>query len=165
MNKVKPQVGQVWEEDDVSEGQETIHHIDEVGNVYWCENRNVFSNKEQMRHWEFVPQNDLEWLAVNECAWDGDNEYPLIYRDDYHDHDQVDYCTLDAEMESYTRQQWQNMRYKLGLDEKPRVSAEKWAQMLRGKQGEKLASLKGDLERRLQRYVGGDWTEMLSDKH
>lgn len=60
----------------------------------------------------FVPANDLEWLAVNERAWDGTDEYPVIYRDD----DSVDYCKLDAEFKSYTQGRWHDMRVHLGLE-------------------------------------------------
>jgi len=68
----------------------------------------LFSNNIH-EFYKFIPQNDLEWLAVNVYKfptgilnysfWDAEN--------------------IDHGIENTTFQQWQNMRYHLGLDVKP----------------------------------------------
>ena len=50
-------------------------------------------------------QSDIEWLAVTEP----------VYRN-------FNGCTFD---------EWQNMRYKLGLDKKPHISGDEWANKLK----------------------------------
>lgn len=142
MNKVKPQVGQVWENTKQTELVDTIAFVDERGNVYWSEDWNeedgvdcgVYSTPAQMNSfWEFIPQNDLEWLAVNVEAWEFEG-CNLIVPDEYRE-----FCAIDVDskycskFQCYTHQQWQNMRYKLGLDEKPWISGSDWAEMLRDK--------------------------------
>lgn len=139
MNKVKPQAGQVWRDKFSNESAA-------VSDVITGTDGNLIVNIEIERQliyrdsyylssfielFEFIPQNDLEWLAVNVDEWlwvknlgrlsktIGGYTYSLICEDD-----------------SYTHQQWQNMRYKLGLDEKPRISAKEWARLLRNKQEE-----------------------------
>ena len=166
MSKVKPQVGQVWKCNENSE-EVGLLRPRENGVAYFSAYGGKLLTPLDvfLSDFEFVPQDDLEWLAVNAEVWRGEESADGLASDCVHKNCEFSYFYSLNQGHGYTRQQWQNMRYKLGLDEKPRVSAEEWAEMLRDKRGSKLESLKCDLERRLQRYVGGDWTEMLSDKH
>jgi len=62
-------------------------------------------------HFTFVPQTDLEWLAVN-YKWSNE-EIKSIHKvadDDIREWDHKDFDYV-------TRQQWQDKRYELGLDE------------------------------------------------
>ena len=147
MSKVKPQVGQIWK-DPGREGDEwvvteALSHEGVI--VVECSHNkysdimpdggtNAFLESDFVEFFEFIPQNDLEWLAVKAGAWEFD-DCDFIAREEsrelYIEDSESEYC---SQFQYYTHQQWQNMRYKLGLDEKPRVSAEKWAEMLRDKQ-------------------------------
>ena len=132
MNKVKPQAGQVWKF--IATGN--ARRVAKVGSklVTFSDNerRSISSFLLDM---EFAPQNDLEWLAVNVDKWfHGDCDLIRLSNDNvelYTDDIDSEYC---SQFQYYTRQQWQSMRYKLGLDEKPRISGKQWAQMLRDKQ-------------------------------
>ena len=66
-------------------------------------------------------KNDLEWLAVNLTVWksifDGMRVFKQGSEASFTSHDDGHRCMQGAE--AYTRQQWQNMRYRLGLDTKP----------------------------------------------
>jgi len=67
---------------------------------------------------EFIPQTDLEWLAVNVDKWDGD-EYRYVWKRSEMERG-FDFLIVPLSFaECYSRQQWQNMRYHLGLDKKP----------------------------------------------
>ena len=145
MNKVKPQVGQIWK-DPYREGDEWVvtEVLSHEGIVKCSHNKysdimpdagaNSFFESDFVEFFEFVPQNDLEWLAVNVEVWEFEG-CNLIVPDESREFCAIDvdskYC---SQFQCYTPQRWQNMRYKLGLDEKPRVSAKDWAQMLRNKQ-------------------------------
>ena len=162
MSKVKPQVGQIWKSNENGE-KVGVLRLEENGVACFS----AYSGKLLttlgvfLSDFEFTPQNDLEWLAVNDVIVPSWAKFAY-----YSNHiDRTPKFSKIKFKSGKTQREIQNMRYKLGLDEKPRVSAEKWAEMLRDKRVSKLESLKCDLERRLQRYVGGDWTEMLRDKH
>jgi hypothetical protein len=123
MKNVKPMRGQVWgrriSDTDMTANEIKISRLSQsrvhaAGLDGWI-NRNIF-----IEDWLFIPQNDLEWLAVNEPEWfHGDcnwvrrdeNDRPM-YTDRPNDilTKQYTYCT---------REQWQNMRFDLGLDERP----------------------------------------------
>ena len=62
---------------------------------------------------EFAPQNDLEWLAVNFGTW--------IFKDDLNISRKVPSPMgyVVGYSCKFTKQQWQECRYKLGLDERP----------------------------------------------
>ena len=63
---------------------------------------------------EFIPANDLEWLAVNEVVWVGDSQVLLSKQWNASSYDyRIDFAI------QYTKQQWQECRYKLGLDDRP----------------------------------------------
>ena len=65
---------------------------------------------------DFSPQNDLEWLACDITKWMWPNHNSISRR-----FDGLCKCQLNKSESTgdYTRHQWQNMRYYLGLDEKP----------------------------------------------
>lgn len=100
MKQPKPMVGQTWEHKDC--GVEFI--LDETTIDNWV----------QIAYYSiFVPQNDLEWLAVNLDKWYCAADYlrngsgaPFICNADHPD--------------AISRDQHRNERYRLGLDTKPR---------------------------------------------
>ena len=61
----------------------------------------------------FIPQSDLEWLAVNVSKWNENHKAIHIVA-----HKSVFGCPPHFR-DAYTKQQWQSMRYYLGLDKKP----------------------------------------------
>lgn len=64
---------------------------------------------------EFQPQNDLEWLALQLDKWYFAGNY--IYKGN---NMPMQSSVIGKGFSNvYTREQWQNMRYHLGLDEKP----------------------------------------------
>ena len=134
MNKVKPQVGQVWKSAD---GEEVgVLRLEKNGVAYFSaySGRLLTTPGVFLSDFEFVPQNDLEWLAVNVEVWKGHDSPDGLIWDCVHKHSEFSYFYSLNLGHGHTHKRWQNMRYKLGLDEKPRVSAEKWAEMLRDKQ-------------------------------
>ena len=104
---IKVRVGQVWT---CSEGESTVLSVDDMGTCYWSKTKFDYSSPTQMKNWHFVPQNDLEWLAVNEDEWCETIRFNAP----------GDGCC--------SRKQWQNMRYHLGLDKKPhyRLTGGEW---------------------------------------
>ena len=71
--------------------------------------------------YKFVPQSDLERLAVNEPEW-FHSDCNWVRRDN---NGGAMYTDMPAHPSNirhtyYTRKQWQNMRYELGLDERPK---------------------------------------------
>lgn len=84
-----------------------IHGKSKLGGIYnW--NKTDFH-----RCFKFIPQNDLEWLAVNEDEWCETIRFNVP----------GDGCC--------SRKQWQNMRYHLGLDKKPhyRLTGGDWVKV------------------------------------
>lgn len=138
MNKVKPQAGQVWDCNVIGGiSRRVVREVIDNGAYHdgvFFECANHMGANHLLECGVFIPQTDLEWLAVNVGEWlyddcgfvrlGGAKEY---YTDDIDN----EYC---SQFQYYTRQKWQNMRYKLGLDEKPRISGKQWAEMLRNKQ-------------------------------
>ncbi len=128
MSNVKPQVGQVWLSAEYNE-EMTINAI-ESGFVWF----DGMSQEEMSinEYFTFIPQNDLEWLTVNVDKWFHDdcgfirlsNDKVEFYTDDIDN----EYC---SQFQYYTLRQWQNMRYKLGLDKKPHIKANELATKLR----------------------------------
>ena len=113
MNNVKPQVGQKWDiyTPDINLGIVEIKSID--GDKAKLTNNMVVSVSGIRESCEFIPQNDLEWLAVNVDLWTWDRCGRLSrYLGGYA------FSAVSDIKNSYTRRQWQNMRYYLGLDKK-----------------------------------------------
>lgn len=126
MNKsnVKPQAGQIW--------KSTSHEISK----YWLNVKVVLikrggdlveyrgmgssvtdTTEDFCNYYEFEPQTDLEWLAVN-C-----DECPKSVKGNFYlckDYNQV----AVSNKHGYHREQWQNMRFELGLDDKPQSDLE-----------------------------------------
>ena len=127
MKQPKPMVGQTWNiTKPFAGGVQTIDSI--IGDEIHLANACPVSVGELHRWAKFVPQNDLEWLACNVDNWG--SEYP-----DYNFVSRYFGWSFHKQMATnrYTRKQWQNTRYKLGLDDKPRISAKRWAERLRAK--------------------------------
>jgi len=66
--------------------------------------------------YKFIPQNDLEWLAVNVDKWNG-HKFLAIFDDSFIARWRTEDWTFTKA--GHTRTEWQNMRYHLGLDKKP----------------------------------------------
>lgn len=77
------------------------------------------------RHFEFIPKTDLEWLAVNVDLWayksakliQIDQSLPGLKYVRYG----CDGNTILAKFEYHTKQQWQDKRYELGLDDQTEI--------------------------------------------
>ena len=128
---IKVRVGQVWKSDAGTEVEvESI--IKSRGNIFYKHPKFDYVLAAHVGNFRisyaFAPQNDLEWLAVNESEWDGNGAYPLIVTlggtANYTD-------SNNKYGPSFTRQQWQNMRYYLGLDKKPhyKLINGQWSEM------------------------------------
>jgi len=78
---------------------------------------------------EFIPQNDLEWLAVNVDVW-----HSALYNQIFKDVSSYTYCadSVFVTVDKYTRQQWQNTRYELGLDDRPKITGKEVADEIAG---------------------------------
>lgn len=115
MKQPKPMVGQTWH-CSANEVDVIAMHFIKNGNMEWSDGEN--SDLEWTHEFmTFVPQNDLEWLAVNVDKWDCDK--PLIRTNGTlkgYNFQSINAC---PGVNCYTRHQWQNMRYRLGLDTKP----------------------------------------------
>ncbi len=120
MSNVKPMVGQAWDNSGVK--------------MKLCEIKNniatfrsdfleviVEIDDRLYRNFTFFPQNDLEWLAVNVDAFPDYSKYiSKGLNVSRYLKSGLEHLVIDGIFEGdqhYTRQQWQNMRYELGLDE------------------------------------------------
>lgn len=116
---IKVRAGQTWL-DRVSNEEVTAQSMPSNGLIWWsdgfqCKQGWVDSNM------TFVPQNDLEWLAVNEREWKthphNRDFFKFIRRCEIHG---VMYHNVSNDaFYWWSRKEWQNMRYHLGLDKKP----------------------------------------------
>jgi hypothetical protein len=66
---------------------------------------------------KLIPQNDLEWLAVNEPEWCDRKQFNFIRKGELFG--AVYHVDNNHQFRWYSRNEWQNMRYYLGLDKKP----------------------------------------------
>ena len=65
------------------------------------------------------PQHELEWLANNVPTWRYDHK-KFIYRNETLVSFHPIYTSAESNyLNGYTKQQWQECRYKLGLDDRP----------------------------------------------
>ena len=106
---IKVRVGQVW--NSIDTGRDL--HID-IDSIEYCDDINTDS------YFVFFPQNDLEKLAINETEW-FHSDCDFVRLDEF---DRPMYTSdidhpLNENYYYWRRQEWQNMRYHLGLDEKP----------------------------------------------
>lgn len=129
MNKVKPQAGQVWNlGGHIDRDERAVIEISD-GAVWWSGNSYTPMIDFYDEDFEFVPQNDLEWLAVNDVIVPSWAKFAY-----YSNH--IDREPKFSEVkfkDGKTQREIQNMRHKLGMDKKPWVSGRQWAQMLRDK--------------------------------
>jgi len=104
MKNVTPKAGQVWVNNE-TEMKSTLREDDLVFTQSSHFNKN----------YTFIPQNDLEWLAVNVDKWINVRGFDWISKagGGYYFHH-------DNHSDRYTREQHQNMRYELGLDDRPK---------------------------------------------
>lgn len=116
---VKVKVGQVWE--CVKDSLWVTNYgdkakISKVGNNNVYYNDSLMSAKAFDRCFKFIPQNDLEWLAVKLDKWGGRNTQYAIRKDN----DRVVYGIGSHQKPGeHYMDEWQSMRYSLGLDTKP----------------------------------------------
>lgn len=133
MSKVKPQVGQVWNiGGHIDRDERSVIEIDS-NDVWWSGSSYTPLADFFSEGFEFIPQNDLEWLAVNDVIAPSWAKFAY-----YSNH--IDRTPKFSEIkfkDGKAQCEIQNMRYKLGLDKKPRISGKQWAQMLRDKNGGK----------------------------
>lgn len=115
MDNIKVMAGQRWRN---NSGFECMVYNEVAGIVRFMDSRRQCGSEHFRENFTFIPQTDLEWLAVN-C-------------DEWCDYDTVFICKKGGDYafipcflgHCYTRQQWQNKRYELGLDEKPHYTFE-----------------------------------------
>jgi len=123
MNKVKVRAGQIWEcnvgigsyepVDRLRIGDKSVHfNVCYAINFDRGANSIKASDKFLSENFTFIPQNSIEWMAVNLDEWYCASDYlrngsgsPFICTEVHHDAVHIN--------------EWQNMRYYLGLDKKP----------------------------------------------
>lgn len=115
MKKPKPKVGQVWK--CLVDGLWLSIHSQKVdissvydGFVLYSGGRSRFEMF--VRNFEFLPQNDLEWLAINVVKWRSMSEFVIKLND-------MPYSCVSYAAGAVSKWQWQAKRYELGLDDKP----------------------------------------------
>ena len=118
MNKIKPMVGQIWKRSrtntnvsDVVKG-ECVTILGVYDDLVSYGEYTALPSYRFAEEFYFIPQNDLEWLAVNLDKWYCAADYlrngsgaPFICDADHPD--------------AISREQHRNERYRLGLDTKP----------------------------------------------
>lgn len=124
MKNVKVKRGQKWSNENDKAREVTIADAID-GCVKYIQYPMVFSMhlNQFVEHFKFIPQNDLEWLAVNEPEWfHGDCNW--IRRDKTNNTMYTDEPNneLNKQYTYYHWSQLQNMRHELGLDDKPNRS-------------------------------------------
>lgn len=136
MKNVKPMAGQVWECDDdkiefnisIGEGGLISGLGPEVNGIASCGIHN-FSESYFLKCFKFIPQNDLEWLAVNHSKWPMCSYIPSSKNHRVTvsmKHGTVQTHTFEdgSEKNLISESEWQNQRYEFGLDEKPHYTFE-----------------------------------------
>jgi hypothetical protein len=121
---IKVRVGQVWEcaSDDIPSRNigEKVEIETVNGDYVIVESRIFIKINNLISCYKFIPQNDLEKLAVTETQW-FHSDCDWVRLDEY---DRPMYTSdIDHPLNKnkhYThRSEWRNMRYYLGLDKKP----------------------------------------------
>jgi hypothetical protein len=123
MKNVKSMAGQVW--NGINAADPVVIRSATDGHVQYNRGMCVFTMpcSQFVEQFEFQPQNDLEWLACKVAKWN--DEYTHVFTD--LNKTGVSWCNsgvqviLDDWIREYTRQQWQNKRYELGLDGRPKL--------------------------------------------
>lgn len=118
MKNVKPKSGQVWKLKH-SHNCETVGAVLLDGTVHWGNGKPDYSTVKQLNdYWEFVPQNDLEWLAYDNVKIPNGQKFAYFSN---HIDRRVKFCKYIFK-DGKTQQEIQNMRYEMGLDERPKHS-------------------------------------------
>ena len=123
MSQIKVRAGQVWECNIDIGGYEPVDRLrvgDKSGDFNICyainfdrgANRIKASDKFLRENFTFIPQCDVEILAVKLDNWYCASDWLCI-------HNGVPFICDDLDLGGIHRDQWQNMRYYLGLDKKP----------------------------------------------
>ena len=107
----KPKYGQFWASIKTSK-KLSILLITPDGCVHFSDD-SVITMRVIHKEYKFIPQNDLEWLAVNVDSWYFSSKYIGKILD-------APFMVTHPQDGAYTREQWQNARYELGLDDKPK---------------------------------------------
>jgi hypothetical protein len=126
MKQPKPMAGQTWRGNRCVHNSEVIIDPSKDGLVHYGQGKHDATTVSHFTTmFTFVPKNDLEWLACNVDNWG--SEYP-----DYSFVSRYFGWSFHKQMATnrYTRKQWQNTRYKLGLDDKPHITAKSYAAMI-----------------------------------
>lgn len=111
MNKVKPQAGMDFK-DDKGGMAKVLSCEDGDLTVRFGVNVLTFDIYYFKANFEFIPANDLEWCAVNCDDWkDG---FKFVFRRG----DEVVFSNLNGS-ERYCHYEWQETRYRLGVEERP----------------------------------------------
>jgi len=123
MKQPKPMVGQTWH-CSANEVDVIAMHFIKNGNMEWSDGEN--SDLEWTHKFmTFIPQNDLEWLAVNRSRYPTSTIYSGdIYVKVYMSTGNIQTTGFSPDSglnDGYDicREQWQSERYRLGLDTKP----------------------------------------------
>lgn len=109
MNKVKPKAGQIWESTTLSKHR-----------IKLLKDSPILAGFHE--RYSFIPQTDLEWLAVKYDNWTTHEDLTYIARGKVKDGDEAIYTSMPGVPGIntplwYTKQQWQDMRHELVLDE------------------------------------------------
>jgi hypothetical protein len=126
MNNVKPKVGQVWDYRNNSDPAVIRSNVD--GHVQYNRGICVYTMpcSQFVERFEFIPQNDLEWLAVNEPEWFyGDCNWIRRDKTDNTMYTNEPGHELNKKYTYYHRKQHQTMRNELGIDERPVIKLTK----------------------------------------
>jgi len=121
MKQPKPKVGQIWGRRGVRKTvTSTGHGKADLDGDYLTRISDLLTT------WKFIPQNDLEFAAVNLDEWIFGNGRMHVSKEMM--------ITCHNPSRGISERQWQSMRYELGLDDKPHVRASEFANKLNNKE-------------------------------
>lgn len=116
-SKVKPRFMQTW----VNDGSGVSKQVGEIskrGNVTWLDGSGKVMSNHLHLHWSFVPNSNIEWLAINAIPWD-DDERALVCKDGESFRFKTRFEQKSTDSEWHSKKEWQLKRWYLGLDVKP----------------------------------------------
>jgi len=112
--RIQAMVGQHWRNRSTRE-RRIIDAINQRGSITWRDGSDTTFASKLNKHWEFVPRNDLEWLALNLSTWANDScrlagviEYTVKYSNSFELLAGVNYW--------YEKQEWLDMQSLLFKD-------------------------------------------------
>lgn len=173
MNKIKVMPGQVWK--CVVIGGPSIRTVREVIDNHPYHNDVFFTDENFMKENDlhqcgiFIPSGDLEWLACNVDEWKCESK--LIFKQDLYNF----FIFTDKRpwgeytRDCYTKQQWQDKRYELGLDERTPDNTEDFTGKFKGfkreqKEDNKLKLTKDDVGKEFECELGNVFEITAFDK-